>query len=279
MSDPRNTLMKDGVAAAALEGLVAAGRYVATTPMQASAATAPIRLEPAGEQADELLFGEGFDVLEAPGGVGGGWAFGQARRTGYVGYVEAAILAPPGPAPTHRVSALAAYAFTGPSMKTAPVHRLSLNAFVAVEGVEGRFARLAGSGWMVMSHLAPLGVFEADPAGVAERYLGVPYLWGGRSSLGLDCSGLVHEALTACGLACPRDSDQQMAVGHPLAGANALRRGDLVFWRGHVGMMLDAHTLLHANAHAMCVAREPLAEAMARIEANGYGPPTGFRRV
>jgi len=147
-----------------------------------------------------------------------------------------------------------------------------------VAEANGRFLRAEGSGWFAADHLSPVGVFAEDMAAIAEQFLGAPYLWGGRESLGLDCSGLVQQALFACGRACPRDSDQQALLG-TATRADALRRGDLVFWRGHVGMMLDAARLLHANAHHMAVAVEDLAAAMARIEAGGGGRPTAYRRI
>ena len=130
----------------------------------------------------------------------------------------------------------------------------------------------------MLDHLAPIGAgFETDAAGVALRFLGAPYLWGGRESLGLDCSGLVQQALAACGKACPRDTDMQAGIGVAVAPGD-LARGDLVFWKGHVGMMLDAERMVHANGHHMATVVEPLAEAIARIEAAGYGPPTAYRR-
>jgi len=279
--DPRTTLAHADLASSALEGLVASARYVPPTPMQATAARAPILLAPDAdaEQADELLFGEGFDVLEAKAG----FLFGQATRDGYVGWVEADLLGDPGPPPTHRIVAPATFAFLEPSIKTPVVHRLSLNALVCAEAREGRFVKAHGSGWIVETHLSPIGgAFADDPASVAERFLGVPYLWGGRSADGLDCSGLVQQALYACGRACPRDSDQQQALGEGLEigeGLSGPRRNDLVFWRGHVGIMLDGARLLHANAHAMAVAVEDLAEAVARIGAAGSGAPSTFRRL
>ena len=178
-----------------------------------------------------------------------------------------------GGAPTHWVRALRTFAFGEPSIKSAPVAQLSMNALVRVEGHEGRFVRLEGSGFVVEEHLSPLGAWRDDPAAVALRYLEAPYLWGGRCSLGLDCSGLVQQALYACGRGCPRDSDQQAALGAAVEPAGGLRRGDLVFWRGHVGMMLDAETLLHANAFHMAVAAEPLAQIVARV-----GEPAAYRR-
>jgi cell wall-associated NlpC family hydrolase len=278
--DARLTLTRNGLAAEPLEGLVAAHRYVAPIPMQAISPVAGVRKAPetGAEQMDQLLFGERFDVLEALDG----WVFGQARRDGYVGFVRADALGAAGPAPTHCVSALRTFAFDRPSIKTPPMGRYCRNALVTVEAVDGRFARIAGSGWITAAHLSPLGDWADDPAAVAQDYLGTPYLWGGRDSLGLDCSGLVQQALYACGRSCPRDSDQQQALGlavTPGEGLNALERNDLVFWRGHVGIMLDATRLLHANAHHMAVAIEPLAEAVARIAAAGFGEPVAYRRL
>ena len=195
-----------------------------------------------------------------------------------MGFVRAEALRPPGPAPTHRVAALRTYAFEGPSIKTRARGPYSLNALVSMEAAEGRLRKVRGAGWMTAEHLAPIGAFEADPAAVAERHLGAPYLWGGRESLGLDCSGLVQQALFACGRACPRDTDQQSALGEPI-GRQAFGRGDLVFWKGHVAIGLDAERIVHANGHHMMVAIEPLEAAIARIDAAGYGQPTAYRRI
>lgn len=274
--DPRLTLARPDLAAASLEGLVPAARYAATVVQVCAVPAAAIRRSPeaGAEQVDQLLFGEIFDVLETRDG----WAWGQARRDGYVGYVAQAHLGAPAASPTHRVGALRAYAFATPSIKAPPTGLYSLNALVAVEAREGRFAKAAGGGWFVEAQLAPIGSFETDPAGVAERYRGAAYQWGGRESLGLDCSGLVHAAALACGLACPRDTDQQALAGRPIGEAE-LTRGDLVFWRGHVAMMLDAAQVIHANVFHMAVAMEPLAEAVARIAATDTGAPTGYRRL
>ena len=274
--DPRSTLARGDAAALSLEGLRPAKRYLAPEPMQAVSPVAAIRREPSreAEQLDQLVFGERFDVLEAQDG----WAFGQAVRDGYVGWVRQETLGPDAAAPTHWVSALRTYAFGEASIKSAPTALLSMNALVHVETQDGRFARVAGSGFVVERHLSPLGVWAHDPAAVAQAFLGAPYLWGGRESIGLDCSGLVQQALYACGRAAPRDSDQQAALGRPVDPAQGLMRGDLVVWRGHVAMMLDTATLIHANAFHMAVTAEPLAEATSRI-AEGGGEPTGFRRL
>lgn len=275
MLDPRLTLAREGIAARALEGVVPAERYVETIVRQARLPAAALRREPSAsaEQLDQLLFGELFEVLDEADG----WAFGQAKRDGYVGYVVADALGAPGAPPTHTVRALRTYGFSAPSIKAAPVGLYSLNVLVTEEGREGRFVKTSG-GWFVEEHLAPVGEHAADHVAVAERFVGAPYQWGGRESLGLDCSGLVQQALYAGGRECPRDSDQQAVLGAPVE-AEALRRGDLVFWRGHVATMTSATKIVHANAFHMMVVIEPLAEAVARIIARGGGEPTGYRRI
>lgn len=270
MSDARLTLARDDLADQALQGLVKAARFDKTKAFHCAVPAAAVRRAPdaEAEQLDQLLFGETFRALESKGG----WAWGQAGRDGYVGHVRLDDLEAGAVAATHRVSALRAYAFSRPDLKSRPVALLSFNALVAVEAEEGKYLKAEGSGWIAAVQLAPIGLHETDPAAVAERFLGAPYQWGGRESLGLDCSGLVQQALHACGRYCPRDSDQQQALGHGVA-ATHLVRGDLVFWKGHVGMMLDSARLLHANAFHMQVAIEPLAEAVARI-----GEPVALRR-
>lgn len=273
--DPRITPWRDGIAARSLEGVLEAEVYLDPRAMSCAAAATAIRSGPDAnaEQMDQLLFGERFEVLEEEGA----WLFGQAARDGYVGFVEAAALAPAGPMPTHRVAAIRTYAFAEASIKTRASGPFSVNSLVAVDAVEGRLARVAGAGWMTAAHLDPIGVFDEDWAAVAERFLGAPYLWGGRESLGLDCSGLVQQALLACGRACPRDTDQQQALGEAIDAAD-FGRGDLVFWKGHVAMGLGEGRIIHANAHHMAVAIEPLTEAVTRISAAG-SDVAAYRRV
>ena len=274
--DPRVTPLRDGIAARGLEGVLPAEVYLDPRTLRCAAPAAAIRRAPdaASEQMDQLLFGELFDVVEEEGA----FLWGQARRDGYVGFVEAAALAAPLAAPTHRVAALRTYAFAEASIKTKAAGPYSLNALVTVEETQGRLAKVAGAGWMAIEHLASIGRFARDPAAVAERFLGAPYLWGGRESLGLDCSGLVQQALLACGRACPRDADMQQALGRAISRAD-FARGDLVFWKGHVALGLDETRIVHANAHHMAVAVEPLDEAIERIKAAGSGEPTAFRRL
>ena len=279
--DARITPIRDGVASRSLEGLVRAEVYLDPTAMVCAVPATGIHRAPdaASEQMDQLLFGETFDVVEEEGA----WLWGQVRRDGYVGFVAAAALNPV-PAllaergPTHRVCAIRTYAFAGPSIKTQASGPYSMNALAAVEATEGRLAKVTRAGWMAVEHLMPIGTFETDVAGVAERFLGAPYLWGGRESLGLDCSGLVQQALFACGLPCPRDADQQATMGREIAPSE-FRRGDLVFWDGHVAIGLDAKRLVHASGFHMAVAIESLETAIRRIDAAGVGPPTAYRRL
>jgi cell wall-associated NlpC family hydrolase len=276
LEDARVTPVRDGVASRSLEGIVKAEVYLDPKTMVCAVPAAGVHrsADLASEQMDQVLFGERFEAVEEEAG---GFVWGQARRDGYVGFVAAAALAAPAPEPTHRIAAARTYAFAEPSIKSRASGPYSMNSLVAVEAQEGRLRKVAGAGWMAAEHLAPVGVFEADVAAVAERFLGAPYLWGGRESLGLDCSGLVQAALFACGLACPRDADQQAGLGREIARAD-FGRGDLVFWEGHVAIGLDAARIIHANGHHMMVAVEPLEGAVARIEAAGVGRPTAFRR-
>ena len=270
--DQRLTLARNGIAARSLEGVVTAERYVDTVVRRTRVSSTALRRAPSpgAEQLDQLIFGELFEVLEEADG----WSLGQAQRDRYVGYVDSTALAGTSEAPTHTVRALRTYGFTEPSIKSAPTGLYSMNALLTAEGQQGRFVKTSG-GWFVAEHLAPIGDVERDYVGVAERFLGTPYLWGGRESLGLDCSGLVQQAFYACGLSCPRDSDQQALLGEPV---ETLQRGDLVFWRGHVAVMTSSSDILHANGFHMSVATEPLATATARISASGGGEPTAFRR-
>jgi hypothetical protein len=266
---PRLTLARPDLAAASLEGVIAAGRYAPARAMRVAAPAAPVFAapDPTSERLDELIYGERFDGLEAQGG----FAWGQAVRDGYVGFVPADALAPPGPAPTHRVAALRADAFAAPSIKAAASGPFSLNALVAVEAEAGDFSRAADGAWFRTADLAPIGVFERDPGAVAERFLGAPYVQGGRTSAGIDASGLIQQALYACGRGCPRGADQQLALGREIARAEA-GRGDLVGWRGHVGLLVDEARLIHADADRMAVVVEPL-----DAQAAGRGAPV-FRR-
>lgn len=257
--DPRTTLARPDLAEQALEGLVRAKVYRAARPMHCTVPVVALRAEATGgsEQIDELIFGEAFDMLEARGEL----VWGRARRDGLVGWLPASALSAGAPAPTHMIAS--------------PTAALPLNALV-VERIEG----------VKDEDLTPVGRFESDPVAVAERLLGVPHALGARSSVATDCSGLVQQALYACGLPGPRHSDQQAELGVAVDRSRA-RRGDLVVWlapdgdhawTGHSAFMLDENRVLHATGHHGAVVVEAFDEADGRYRADGCSAPA-FRRL
>ncbi len=266
--DPRLTPARADLAAKTLEGKVTAARYVDGHAREVIEPQAPLRLEPSPEAplATEALKGERVTIYETNDE---GWAWGQLAADGYVGWLPANALTAPGATPTHKVVSLRTFVFPAPSIKTPPLEALPFGACLAVTRSEGGFAATASGGFVPAVHLAPVDAHETDFVAVAERFVGAPYLWGGKTMLGLDCSGLVQIALTACGIACPRDSDMQEQALGTAADAGDPQRGDLFFWKGHVGIARDRASLLHANAFHMAVAIEPIAEAVARIRASG----------
>ena len=278
--DPRLTPARPDLAAKNLEGKVAAARYVEGRVYEVIEAQAPLRSEPRPDAplATEALKGERVTIYDMNAE---GWAWGQLAADGYVGWLPANALSPPSAPPTHKVAALRTFAFPGPSIKLLPVEALPLGARLAIARVADRMAVTASGAYVPALHLVSIESYEPDFVAVAERFLGAPYLWGGKTVLGLDCSGLVQIALTACGIFCPRDSDmQEAALGTPFAATDLsdLQRGDLVFWKGHVAIARDRVNLLHANAFHMSVAIEPIGEAIARIRATGC-EMTSVRRI
>jgi cell wall-associated NlpC family hydrolase len=240
---------------------------------------APVRRHPSPDAplGTEALKGERVRVEEVSPE---GWCRGRLEADGYAGWLPANALAAPGLPATHKVTVPRTLVFPGPSIKLPPVEALSLGCRLAVARMEELFAVTHSGGYVPAHHLAPLDTFAPDMVAVAETFLHVPYLWGGKTSLGLDCSGLVQIALMACGIPCPRDSQiQEAALGVPLSpDLSALRRGDLLFWKGHVAIARDPDTLIHANAFHMAVAIEPIAQAVARIAAAG-SEVTSVRRI
>lgn len=278
--DARVTPARSDLAAKHLEGQVEAEQFVAGELREVVEGQAPLRRrrELDAPLDTEALRGERVTIYEEDGE---GWCWGQLVADGYVGFLPQQALAPPGPEPTHRVAALRTFVFPGPSIKLPPLMALSLGSRIAAARVDASFAFLVRGGCIPVQHLAPAGTHETDFVAVAERFVGAPYLWGGKTSLGIDCSGLVQVALNAAGIACPRDSDmQERALGTMLGtgGARTFQRGDLIFWKGHVAIVRDAETLVHANAHHMAVAIEPIAEAVRRI-ADTSSVVTSIRRL
>jgi cell wall-associated NlpC family hydrolase len=271
MDDPRLTPARPDLAAKYLQGKVKAERFVEGEAFEIADSLVPLRERPSAEAAllTQALKGERVTIYDHNGE---GFAWGQLNSDGYVGWLPDRALKKPAATPTHKVTAIRTFAFPGPSIKLPPAETLVLGALVAVIREDGPFAVTREGWYLPRQHLGHIDRFVEDFVAVAERFVGTPYLWGGKSSLGIDCSGLVQVALNAAGTGCPRDSDmQQDGLGRPLGleEFNKLRRGDLMFWKGHVAIVRDAGTIVHANAHHMATAIENTGDAIARIKAAG----------
>ena len=269
--DPRRHPYRDDLAAESLRGKVAAARYVKGEPRQVAYPAIPLWAQPDARQdwATQVLFGERVTVYEETGG----WAWVQLERDGYVGYVQARALSVEVRPPTHRVRAPGTFVYASANARAQTGPHLSMTSLLTIAETGAAFSRLVEGGFVPTRHIAELDRFAPDFVAVAERFAGTPYVWGGKTRLGLDCSGLVQVAIHAAGLDCPRDSDMQQAeLGREVVvddGLDGLERGDLVFWSGHVGIMTDAFMLLHANAYHMAVVAEPLRGAVDRIARGG----------
>jgi hypothetical protein len=271
MDDPRLTPARPDLAAHYLKGKIEAARFVVGETFEIIDNIAPLRGKPSSDAMllTQALKGERVTIYDRDGE---GWAWGQLNGDGYVGWLPDRALAKPGAAPTHKVIALRTFAFPGPSIKLPPVETLVMGTTLTVLREEGAFA-VTREGWhLPLRHVGGIDMYESDFVSVAERFAGTPYLWGGKSSLGIDCSGLVQISLTAAGTGCPRDSDmQQDGLGRTLDAAESRKpkRGDLIFWKGHVAIIRDSNSIVHANAHHMATVIENTSDAIARIKVSG----------
>lgn len=278
--DLRRNALRPDLAAASLRGKVNAPRYAAGVVRQVIKPQVPIRRMPNATLGleTEALFGELVTVYDDTNG----WAWVQLERDRYVGYVPSDTIAPETRPPTHRVKALGTFVYPVPDIKASPLMHISINSPLRITATDERFSRLDQGGFVISRHITEANRFERDPVEIAERLIGTPYLWGGRSRVGIDCSGLVQTSLEAAGIPCPRDSDMQAAeMGTEIPvpeNLEGLVRGDLIFWKGHVGIMADGLMLVHANAHHMAVVVETLPEAADRIAKTG-SKITSIRRL
>lgn len=277
--DPRLNAIRPDLADARLKGQVEAAEFAEPTRMQVIEPVVPVQKSPRFDamQLTQALLGETVKVFSHEEG----WAWVQLERDGYVGYVNSNALSPDMTAPTHRIAVPSTFLYPEPNLKTQPVIAVTMNAMVTVVGGDEKFARLSNGRFAFAKHLKPAGTYEPDFVAVAEMFRHVPYYWGGKSVQGLDCSGLVQLALEASGVQALRDSDmQEQSLGTRLMAndLDGLKRGDLVFWNGHVGIMTDSEMLLHANGHHMMTVAEPLKDAVERI-ARAYGQITGIKRL
>jgi cell wall-associated NlpC family hydrolase len=270
--DSRVTPARADLAAKELQGRVAAPRYAKGSVYEVIAPQTPVRGEPQSDAllATEALKGERVTVYDINAE---GWVWGQLSADGYVGWLAESALKRPEQQSTHKVTALRTLVFPGPSIRLLPLEALPFGAQLVVVETKDQMAITPGRGYVAAVHLALVKQYERDFVAVAERFVGAPYLWGGKTVLGLDCSGLVQISLAASGTASPRDSDmQEEALGARVAVASGLsdpQRGDLIFWKGHVAIVRDRTSLIHANAFHMAVAIEPIIEAVKRIRASG----------
>jgi cell wall-associated NlpC family hydrolase len=266
--DRRITAARPDLAAAHLKGVIEAERYRKGRVKQVVHASVGLRFASSANATleTELLFGEVFTVYE----LKHGWVWGQAALDSHVGYAPADAFGEVSEAPTHRVTARATPLLTAPDVKQPSRAILPMNAKLQVVQPGDRFTLLADGAYVFSAHIAPMDFPAADWLTVAEKFLGTPYLWGGKTFAGIDCSGLIQIALEPAGTPAPRDTDlMENALGQAIALDAPLQRGDLIFWKGHMGALLDEARLIHASASAMQVVIEDFASARARILADG----------
>ena len=271
--DRRLTPATDRVAHVSMTGLIDAPTFTAGKMRRVGVPLVDLLRGPQGARERQLAFGESFTVIDHAQDH----AFGFATKDGYCGWLPEGALTD-GPAPTHWVASPGTHLYPEPRVQAREIAALPLGAQLCVTGQTATWAQTA-QGYVPLPHLRAIGDYLTDPVAVAEGFLGTPYLWGGNSRAGIDCSGLVQLSHLACGLSAPGDADLQQAMGTAIGDNTPLQRGDLLFWSGHVAMVVDDQRLIHANGHTMSVAYEETEACIARIFAQNGGPVTKRRRL
>ena len=261
---------RDDIAASKLAGIVDALTFIEPEEMQINIPSAFLKSAPDSKSPslNESLLGDLFEVYE----IKNGFAWGQLARDNYVGYIETHALNDDIFTPSHKINVLRTYGFAEPSIKSKIISTLSLGAKIAANGqVQNGFYDCGEFGFVFAKHICEIGEFFDDPAAIASLYLNAPYTWGGNSSFGVDCSGLAQNAFAACGINLPRDARMQEEIGQNIEikpDLSGLKRNDLIFWKGHVGIMMDETNIIHANAFHLMTVIEPLAITNQRYLAN-----------
>jgi len=259
--DPRINAFRADLAAQSFKGRLEATNFVPGIPHQVAIGLLGLHGSPDPESSlnNQLLYGENFMVYE----IKDGWAWGQAEKDGYVGYCRAEGLSPDLFPTTHHVSALSTHLYKEPDVKSKAVAQVFMMSKLSILSMvpENGFVQLVDGHWVYATHIS--NIAGQDPVAEALKLLYVPYLWGGCSSAGIDCSGLIQLSFATTGQEVPRDSDmQENFIGEKLPDDAVPERGDLAFFPGHVGFMLDDMHLLHANAHHMRVSIDPLRDVI-----------------
>ena len=260
-------------ALASLRGTFNAPRFTEGQPAQLILPLTDLLASPNGKRERQLLLGDHFTIIDRHDG----YAFGQAKKDGFCGYLPESALGV-AEMPTHWVAAPMTTLYPEANIKVRELGTLTLGVRVTAVGEVGKFTQTT-RGFVPSLHLKPVGDWHKDPVAIAQTYLGTPYLWGGNSRAGLDCSGLVQACLMSCGKECPGDADLQQVLGKPISEKAALKRGDLLFWDGHVALCMNADFMIHATAAFMAVVMENTRSAIKRIADQGGGPVIARRRV